>query len=147
MVTTICLHVLQVTSNSTGPTIAFNLKRHDGSWVGHKEVEKLASLAGIQLRVIIGVVLLIVVYRIGYCMVTFFIISCKREVRISSLIDSLIATTFLFVIFNQTGCFCNPGACSRYLGLSHVDLLSNVEVYVQLFTLPIERLLKKILCQ
>lgn len=63
-------------------------------------------------------------------MVTFFMASCELEVRISSLIDSLIATTLLFVIFKQTGCFCNPGACSRYLGLSHVDLLSNVEVYV-----------------
>ncbi|KAK9684105.1 hypothetical protein RND81_10G186600 [Saponaria officinalis] len=27
----------------------------------------------------------------------------------------------------RTGCFCNPGACSKYLGLSHLELLSNVE--------------------
>ncbi|XP_077244486.1 molybdenum cofactor sulfurase (LOS5) (ABA3) isoform X3 [Tasmannia lanceolata] len=60
-----------------GPTVAFNLKRPDGSWYGYREVEKLASLSGIQLR---------------------------------------------------TGCFCNPGACSKYLGLSHSDLLSNIEV-------------------
>ncbi|KAG9439484.1 hypothetical protein H6P81_019649 [Aristolochia fimbriata] len=59
-----------------GPTIAFNLKRPDGSWFGHREVEKLASLSGIQLR---------------------------------------------------TGCFCNPGACSKFLGLSHSDLLANIE--------------------
>jgi hypothetical protein len=28
----------------------------------------------------------------------------------------------------QTGCFCNPGACAKYLGLSHSDLVSNFEV-------------------
>ncbi|KAL3734047.1 hypothetical protein ACJRO7_023404 [Eucalyptus globulus] len=60
-----------------GPTVSFNLKRPDGSWYGYREVEKLASLSGIQLR---------------------------------------------------TGCFCNPGACAKYLSLSHQDLLSNVEV-------------------
>ncbi|CAL9107776.1 unnamed protein product [Musa textilis] len=59
-----------------GPTIAFNLKRADGSWVGYREVEKLASLSGIQLR---------------------------------------------------TGCFCNPGACAKYLYLSHSDLIANFE--------------------
>ncbi|KAF7824910.1 molybdenum cofactor sulfurase isoform X1 [Senna tora] len=59
-----------------GPIISFNLKRSDGSWYGYREVEKLASLSGIQLR---------------------------------------------------TGCFCNPGACAKYLGLSHLDLLSNTE--------------------
>ncbi|XP_015882118.3 molybdenum cofactor sulfurase isoform X1 [Ziziphus jujuba] len=59
-----------------GPVISFNLKRPDGSWYGYREVEKLASLSGIQLR---------------------------------------------------TGCFCNPGACAKYLGLSHLDLLSNIE--------------------
>ncbi|KAK2972001.1 hypothetical protein RJ640_005021 [Escallonia rubra] len=25
------------------------------------------------------------------------------------------------------GCFCNPGACAKYLGLSHLDILSNIE--------------------
>lgn len=59
-----------------GPTITFNLKRSDGSWFGHSEVEKLASLSCIQLR---------------------------------------------------TGCFCNPGACAKFLGLSHLDLHSNLE--------------------
>ncbi|RYQ85527.1 hypothetical protein Ahy_B10g105095 isoform E [Arachis hypogaea] len=59
-----------------GPIVSFNLKRPDGSWYGYREVEKLASLSGIQLR---------------------------------------------------TGCFCNPGACAKYLGLSHLDLLSNTE--------------------
>ncbi|KAL9226061.1 hypothetical protein vseg_001913 [Gypsophila vaccaria] len=59
-----------------GPIVSFNLKCPDGSWFGYREVEKLASLSGIQLR---------------------------------------------------TGCFCNPGACSKYLGLSHLELLTNVE--------------------
>nr|XP_009766642.1 PREDICTED: molybdenum cofactor sulfurase-like isoform X2 [Nicotiana sylvestris]XP_016504956.1 PREDICTED: molybdenum cofactor sulfurase-like isoform X2 [Nicotiana tabacum] len=59
-----------------GPTVSFNMKRPDGTWYGYREVEKLATLAGIQLR---------------------------------------------------TGCFCNPGACAKYLGLSHLDLLSNIE--------------------
>ncbi|XP_073116613.1 molybdenum cofactor sulfurase isoform X5 [Elaeis guineensis] len=27
----------------------------------------------------------------------------------------------------RTGCFCNPGACAKYLGLSHSDLISNYE--------------------
>ena len=34
-----------------GPTITFNLKREDGTWFGYREVEKLASLSGIHLRV------------------------------------------------------------------------------------------------
>ncbi|EPS65546.1 molybdenum cofactor sulfurase, partial [Genlisea aurea] len=59
-----------------GPTVSFNLRRSDGSWIGYREVEKLASLRNIQLR---------------------------------------------------TGCFCNPGACVKFLGLSHSDLLSNIE--------------------
>ncbi|XP_058080210.1 molybdenum cofactor sulfurase isoform X7 [Magnolia sinica] len=41
----------KVLSRDIGPTIAFNLKRSDGSWFGYREVEKLASLSGIQLRV------------------------------------------------------------------------------------------------
>ncbi|XP_057950227.1 molybdenum cofactor sulfurase isoform X2 [Malania oleifera] len=66
----------EVFSHDMGPVVTFNLKRPDGSWFGYREVEKLASLYGIQLR---------------------------------------------------TGCFCNPGACAKYLGLSHSDLFSNVE--------------------
>ncbi|PIN09781.1 Molybdenum cofactor sulfurase [Handroanthus impetiginosus] len=27
----------------------------------------------------------------------------------------------------RTGCFCNPGACAKHLGLSHSDLISNIE--------------------
>ncbi len=34
-----------------GPIVTFNLKRADGSWVGYREVEKLAALSNIQLRV------------------------------------------------------------------------------------------------
>ncbi|XP_023756038.1 molybdenum cofactor sulfurase isoform X2 [Lactuca sativa] len=70
------LHSLKAVYSGVGPVISFNLKRSDGSWVGHREVEKLAFLSGIQLR---------------------------------------------------TGCFCNPGACAKYLGLSHSDLISNIE--------------------
>ncbi|KAJ4975209.1 hypothetical protein NE237_000315 [Protea cynaroides] len=66
----------KISSCELGPTVTFNLKRPDGSWVGYGEVEKLASLSGIHLR---------------------------------------------------TGCFCNPGACAKYVGLSHLDLLSNIE--------------------
>ncbi|PON58797.1 Glycine dehydrogenase [Trema orientale] len=68
--------VSKVLHHEFGPIISFNLKRPDGSWYGYREVEKLASLSGIQLR---------------------------------------------------TGCFCNPGACAKFLGLSHMDLLSNIE--------------------
>ncbi|KAH0707926.1 hypothetical protein KY290_012455 [Solanum tuberosum] len=63
-------------SSEMGPMVSFNMKRPDGTWYGYREVEKLATLSGIQLR---------------------------------------------------TGCFCNPGACAKYLGLSHLDLLSNIE--------------------
>ncbi|CAO2815208.1 unnamed protein product [Amaranthus hypochondriacus] len=63
-------------SDKKGSMVSFNLKRPDGSWYGYREVEKLASLSGIQLR---------------------------------------------------TGCFCNPGACAKYLGLSHSELRSNIE--------------------
>jgi hypothetical protein len=34
-----------------GPTITFNLKREDDTWFGYREVEKLASLSRIHLRV------------------------------------------------------------------------------------------------
>ncbi len=34
-----------------GPIVAFNLKQADGSWVSYHEVEKLAALSNIQLRV------------------------------------------------------------------------------------------------
>lgn len=33
-----------------GPIIAFNLKRMDGTWIGYREVEKLAALNSIHLR-------------------------------------------------------------------------------------------------
>ncbi|OMO53429.1 Aminotransferase, class V/Cysteine desulfurase [Corchorus olitorius] len=69
-------HNLKVSCHDSSSIVSFNLKRRDGSWFGYREVEKLASLSGIQLR---------------------------------------------------TGCFCNPGACAKYLGLSHLDLLSNLE--------------------
>ena len=36
-----------------GPVVTFNIKREDGSWVGHREVEKLSVLGNIQLRVCI----------------------------------------------------------------------------------------------
>ncbi|GAV64118.1 Aminotran_5 domain-containing protein/MOSC domain-containing protein/MOSC_N domain-containing protein [Cephalotus follicularis] len=69
-------HTSEASCHESGPIIAFNLKRSDGSWFGYREVEKLASLSGLHLR---------------------------------------------------TGCFCNPGACAKFLGLSHLDLLANIE--------------------
>ncbi|MFS7943749.1 putative molybdenum cofactor sulfurtransferase [Helianthus anomalus] len=45
------LECLKAAYNGLGPIVSFNLKRADGSWVGPREVEKLASLSGIQLRV------------------------------------------------------------------------------------------------
>ncbi|KAF5730824.1 molybdenum cofactor sulfurase [Tripterygium wilfordii] len=69
-------HPLKVFHDESGPVVSFNLKRPDGSWVGYREVEKLASLSKIHLR---------------------------------------------------TGCFCNPGACAKYIGLSHSELRSNIE--------------------
>ena len=51
----------------TGPTVAFNLLRPDGSFVGYEEVRRLAAMHSVWLR---------------------------------------------------AGCFCNPGACAKYLGLT-----------------------------
>ncbi|KAL3136431.1 hypothetical protein ABBQ38_005687 [Trebouxia sp. C0009 RCD-2024] len=59
-----------------GPVVTFNLLQPDGSYVGYREVEKLAGLHSIFLR---------------------------------------------------TGCFCNPGACARHLGLSASQLKRNYE--------------------
>jgi hypothetical protein len=33
-----------------GPVVTFNLRRPDGSWVGHREVAKLALIHGICIR-------------------------------------------------------------------------------------------------
>eukprot|EP00873_Tetraselmis_striata_P027755 jgi/Tetstr1/448019/TSEL_035320.t1 len=57
-----------------GPTVAFNLLRADGSYVGSREVEKLAALHGIQMR---------------------------------------------------AGCFCNPGACAAFLGISAAQVAAH----------------------
>ncbi|KAL0050843.1 hypothetical protein WJX82_008290 [Trebouxia sp. C0006] len=59
-----------------GPVVTFNMLRHDGSFFGYREVEKLAGLHGIFLR---------------------------------------------------TGCFCNPGACARHLGISASQSKRNFE--------------------
>lgn len=59
-----------------GPVVTFNLLRPDRSFVGYREVEKLAGLHSIFLR---------------------------------------------------TGCFCNPGACARHLGLTASQLKQNYE--------------------
>ncbi|GMT05441.1 hypothetical protein PENTCL1PPCAC_27615 [Pristionchus entomophagus] len=69
-------HEENPSSDTKGPTIAFNLMRHDGSTVGFIEVEKMADLFGIHLRM---------------------------------------------------GCFCNAGACQKYLKLSNEDLKANFE--------------------
>ncbi|KAG2491424.1 hypothetical protein HYH03_010212 [Edaphochlamys debaryana] len=57
-----------------GPTLAFNLQRSDGSWVGHAEVARLAALHGLHVR---------------------------------------------------SGCFCNPGACAQWLGLSAEEAIEH----------------------
>ncbi|CAD7702725.1 unnamed protein product, partial [Ostreobium quekettii] len=59
-----------------GPIVAFNLLHDDGSWVGYREVERLARLNNIYIR---------------------------------------------------TGCFCNPGACSKALGLTFQSIIGNYE--------------------
>ncbi|PNG99873.1 Molybdenum cofactor sulfurase, partial [Tetrabaena socialis] len=59
---------------SHGPTLAFNLLRPDGGFVGYGEVGRLAAMHGLHLR---------------------------------------------------TGCFCNPGACAEWLGLSGQDLIAH----------------------
>lgn len=43
--------LLQSAFDAMGAIVSFNLKRPDGSWFGYREVEKLASLSNIQLRV------------------------------------------------------------------------------------------------
>lgn len=47
----VTIFFFQVSYHDTGSLVSFNLKRPDGSWFGYREVEKLASLSGIQLRV------------------------------------------------------------------------------------------------
>jgi hypothetical protein len=42
--------VLQAFAELQGPVVAFNLLRPDGSWVGHKEVARLAAIHHICLR-------------------------------------------------------------------------------------------------
>ena len=54
-----------------GPILSFNLRRANGTWVGHAEVERLATISSIHLR---------------------------------------------------AGCFCNSGACHKYLDVSLEDL-------------------------
>ncbi|GAX85250.1 hypothetical protein CEUSTIGMA_g12670.t1 [Chlamydomonas eustigma] len=58
----------------TGPTVTFNLLQPDGTYVGYGEVQTVAKLHGIHLRV---------------------------------------------------GCFCNPGACAKMLGLSCEFMIRN----------------------
>lgn len=63
---------------------------------------------------------------------------------------SIAQSNFFASIVFQTGCFCNPGACAKYLGLSHSDLVSNFEVlhnttisiplYLQMFHVLIKRM-------
>lgn len=59
-----------------GAVVAINLRRADGSWVGHNEFERLASQRGFQLR---------------------------------------------------TGCFCNPGACQKYLKMTSESIVRNYQ--------------------
>lgn len=50
---------LKVSRHDCGSIVSFNLKRPDGSWFGHREVEKLASLYGIQLRDAFAILVLV----------------------------------------------------------------------------------------
>ncbi|CAI5928871.1 unnamed protein product [Closterium sp. NIES-64] len=121
-----------------GGVVAFNLKRSDGSWVGHKEVEKLAAIHSIHLRT--GC----------FCNPG----ACAKHLRLShsQLLENYEAGHVCWddndviagrptgaVIFpispflpsptcnRPTGCFCNPGACAKHLRLSHAQLLENYE--------------------
>eukprot|EP00850_Spirogloea_muscicola_P015730 SM000123S25842 [mRNA] locus=s123:199195:205729:+ [translate_table: standard] len=92
-----------------GPIVTFNILRADGSWVGHREVEKLAVLHGIHLRVLLN---------LGHmltcpCLIAYF---CSALLQIA-----------ITACLQQTGCFCNPGACAKYLKLSHENLLAHYE--------------------
>ena len=42
---------------------------------------------------------------------------CREVEKLAGLADIML----------RTGCFCNPGACQAYLGLSHEDVISNYE--------------------
>lgn len=62
--------------NAHGGVVTLSIRRSDGSWVGHNEVDRLASQEGFQLR---------------------------------------------------TGCFCNPGACQKFLKLTSETIVGNYE--------------------
>lgn len=63
--------------NEMGPTVSFNLKRPDGSWFGHREVEKLASLSNIQLRG--ASVILVHVQNILVCLIPNFFLTLRQD--------------------------------------------------------------------
>lgn len=62
--------------NNHGGVVTLSIRKSDGSWVGHNEVDRLASQEGFQLR---------------------------------------------------TGCFCNPGACQKFLKLTSETIVGNYE--------------------
>ncbi|KAL2495750.1 Molybdenum cofactor sulfurase [Forsythia ovata] len=66
----------EVLCNKMGPTVSFNLKRPDGSWFGYREVEKLASLSGIQLRD--AFVILVHVQNILVCLIRIFSLTLRQ---------------------------------------------------------------------
>ena len=39
----------------------------------------------------------------------------------------------IYNIHLRTGCFCNPGACQRYLDLTSEQILENMEVHIILY--------------
>lgn len=58
----------EVLPGKVGPIVSFNVKRPDGTWCGCREVENLASLAGIHLRDAFAILVPVqstLVYRTG----------------------------------------------------------------------------------
>ncbi|KAG6500495.1 hypothetical protein ZIOFF_040340 [Zingiber officinale] len=121
-----------------GPTIAFNLRRADGSWVGYREVEKLASLSGIQLRTTIEAVAITgsrtkvsADTRKLHGYVQSLPISChlaessRNLGEATSCITIIITEALQGVLLSQVVLL--AGACAKYLDLSHFDLIANLE--------------------
>ncbi|KAK6934806.1 Molybdenum cofactor sulfurase, C-terminal, partial [Dillenia turbinata] len=112
-------HRSKVLCNRLGPTVAFNMKRSDGSWYGYREVEKLASLSGIQLRVN--------TCFLAFTFVLAHIVKNGTIVMPEPISNHCRHCYSVLTSDVRTGCFCNPGACAKYLCLSHLDLISNIE--------------------
>lgn len=49
--------------------------------------------------------------------------------------SEMAAVASLFKVILRTGCFCNPGACQRHLGLTDEDVRAHFQVYIILNTI------------